>query len=348
MAGPYLRTGTFLRLIGMDLVKRKGAFETPITPIALPTGLAAAIATLGAAQYGPTKPSIMPYVGYELIIGQDLGADVSAAKGDTTKVWQTAWTGVGRLPDKINIPGRDTGDASLTLPGSENKIDTSAAPWVAFAAAMGDTHLLAPFVASAAQSFLGGVADASRRVKPKEVVRQVPTPIVIGGTRLKLYGVDNRGVVAASEFFQLSIVVDTAVVTAINALGAAIYGAVPGTTPLPSQMTYVGWEIVVSADAGYTGGGFGDSRTKWRVTANSPAVEDLRFSIPGRNDQVAALFQPGAYTLANFNAGAWTTWVAAMSDAHITAPLDQFGNAATMEGAIASNRTGNSARESIS
>lgn len=344
-----LRTGTFLRLIGMDLVGRKAAFETPILPITLPTGLATQIAALGAAQYGSGKPSIMPYVGYELIVGQDMGADVSTRKGDVTKVWQTAYPGRGRLPDKIQIPGRDTQSPSLVLAGSENKIDTTAAPWVAFAAAMQDAHLLAPYDGVTFQPFIGGIADAVRRVKPKEVVRQIPTPITIGGTRLKLYGLDVRGVAAASECFINGIVVDSAVVTAIEALGAAIYGSNPPTTVLPSLLTFTGWELVVSFDAGFSGAtGAGDSRTKWRVVSRSALVEDLRFTIPGRNDLTASLFQPGSYTIANFNGTAWTAWQTAMAGTELVAPQDQFGGAATMVGAIAANRPGNSARENVS
>lgn len=345
---PNIRTGTFLRLIGMDLVKRKGAFETEILPITLPTGLSTAIDGLGAAQYGPTAPSIMPYVGYELIIGQDLGADVSAAQGDTTKYWQTAYTSGGRLPDKINIPGRDTGDPILVLPGSENKINTSAAPWVNFATAMQDAHLLAPYDGTTFKPFLGGVANVGKRVRPKEVVREVPSPIVIGGTRLKLYGLDVRGVVAASEYFIAGIVVASAVVTALSALGAAIYGAVVGTTPKPSIMTWVGWEIIVSKDNGYTGSGFGDSRAKWRVVSNPPDGSDLRFTIPGRNDTTAGLFQTGSYTLANFSNTNWVSWINLIAATPFLAPQTEGGSQATLVGAIASNRFGNAARENVS
>lgn len=345
---PNLRTGTFLRIIGMDLVKRKGAFEVEILPIALPTGLDAAINALGAVQYGATCPSIMTYAGYELIIGEDKGADVSGSNGDTTKVWQTAYTGAGRLPDKINIPGRDTADTSLTLPGSENKINTAATPWQAFAAALADAHLKAPYNGTTNEPFIGGIATVSKRVAPREVVREVPTPIVIGGTRLKLYGVDNRGVVAASEFFILPVAVLTAVITAIDALAATIYGAVAGTTPLPSFMTYVGWELIVSSDAGALSTGYGDSRAKWKVVSNTASGADLRFTIPGRNDQVSSLFQTGSYTLANFGGIYWSAWINAMLDAHLTAPMTQFGGTTQLIGAVASNRPGGNPRENVS
>lgn len=344
----YLRSGTFLRLIGMDLVKRKGAFETEILPIALPAGLAAAIDGLGALQYGAGLPSVMPYVGYELIIAQDLGADVTNSQGDTTKFWQTAYTGAGRLPDKINIPGRDTIDPSLTLPGSENKINTGAVPWVNFATAMHDAHLLAPYNGATFEPFLGGVSNVGARKRPKEVVREVPSPIVIGGTRLKLYGLDVRGVLGASEFFVLPVVVAPAVVTAIIALGNAIYGSVPVTGPKPSMMTFVGWEIVFAHDAGFAGtSGSGDVRAKWRVVSNVAGV-DLRFTIPGRNDQTAGLFQRGSYTLADFTFAAWSNWITGMTNALLLAPQNEAGLQATLIGAIANNRFGATPRENVS
>lgn len=343
-----IRTGTFLRLIGMDLVKRKGAFEVEIKPIALPGGYSAAYDALGALQYGAAMLSNMAYVGYEAVIGQDLGADVSASQGDTTKYWQTAYTSGGRLPDKVNIPGRDTVDPSLTLPGSENKINTGAAPWVAFEAAMQDANLLAPYNGSTFKPFLGGVSNVSQRKRPKEVVREVPSPIVIGGTRLKLFGLDVRGVVAASEFFVKPVTIASGIVTAINALGNAIYGSVPITGPLPSLMTYVGWEVAISLDNGYTGGGAGDSRAKWRVVSNAAGTSDMRFTIPGRNDSVGALFQTGSYTLADWTATAWANWIAGMTGIDILAPQTEAGTQATLIGALAANRFGGTPRENVS
>jgi hypothetical protein len=113
-------------------------------------------------------------------------------------------------------------------------------------------------------------------------------------------------------------------------------------------MEYVGWEIVVTVDAGYTGGGFGDSRGKWSMVAVPPNGEDLRWSLPGRNTTVSGLILPGTRTLANMSNAAWVAWETAMTDPALNAPQTEAGAQGVIQGGRSTVRGSVAPRESVS
>jgi hypothetical protein len=145
------------------------------------------------------------------------------------------------------------------------------------------------------------------------------------------------------------VAVDSAVVTALDALGAATFDSIPGTGPIkPSLMDFVGWQIIVAADNGYGGVGNGDWRAKWRMIATTGTGTDVRFSIPGRNEVTQSLVLPGTRTLANIGNPTWQAWVTAMGDSHLLAPQTELGLTTVIQGGTARSKSARQPRESVS
>lgn len=328
-----LDSGTFLRLIALDSQNQKGALELPIKAFTLPTGVQAAIDALGAAQYGSGKPCISPYIGSEVIIGSDGG--ILIGNGDIANVWKmNAYATVSGESLTFSIPGRDTEDPSLLVPGSEIVANLSQASWVAWLAALAATDLLAPSDSTGtAMGIQGGLATARARVRPREEIRRPTPPHVIGGTRLRLWCLDTALVKDYSQTLMAPIAVPSGMITQIDALGTATFNSVPVSGPItPALAVYAGWELIVRLDNGYTGGGAGDVRDKWQMKAVGAVNLDLRWGLPGRNTLVPGLIIPGTKRLANLSNSAWAAWIAAMTNALILAPQDDAGQAEIIGG----------------
>lgn len=336
-----LDSGTFLRLIALDSQFQKCALEVKIKDYVLPTGLPAAIAALGAAQYGAGKPCISPYIGFEVVIGQDETQNLGG--GDASNVWRMSAmsTGTGeRLT--FSIPGRDTEDPSLTESSSQTVVNMSNSAWTTWLAAIQAADLLAPIDSTgAAMTVQGGIVSTRPRVRPREEVRTTAPPHVIGGTRLKLWCIDTYKVKDYSQTFIAPITVASGMQTQILAAGNATYGSIPVTGPItPSLAKFAGWELIVRLDAGYPDdtAGAGDVRDKWDMKAVGAVNLDLRWSLPGRNTLISSLIVPGTRRLADMSNAAWSAWITAMIATGIQAPQDSAGSAA-IKGGISGVRT---------
>jgi hypothetical protein len=235
------------------------------------------------------------------------------------------------------------------LAGTLDIIDTANTVWTAWSAAVRDTHILGPVGDPFVGTFTGGVAGVYKRVRPRERVRTIPLPILPGGTQYHLWGMDTAGRKKKMSVYGANFVIPTATITAIDALGAATFGSVPGAGPIkPSLLEYEGFAVIIRKDNGFTGSGAGDARNVWRVTSRTATGVDVRFTIPGRNTDTAALYLAGTRNLANFNGTTWQAWETAMSAASITLPLQPItGLAAALVGARATVRVYRAPRETV-
>lgn len=166
---------TKLRLLGVDSVNRVAAMEVGIIDHPPATALNTAINALGAATYGSVdgsapKPSQLVYAGYELVYS--LSTNPTPNNGDVRDVWTVKGNSLSLPSFSFQIPGRETDDPSLLVAGSLILANFSAAPWVAWLAAMADAQLGAPILRDGSSGLMAGaISNTTRRQRPRVGIR---------------------------------------------------------------------------------------------------------------------------------------------------------------------------------
>lgn len=166
---------TKLRLLGIDSVGREAALEVGVADVPPTTAFNTAANALGTATYGSVdgsapKPSQLAYSGYEVVYRIDNGA--SPGNGDVRNVWTMTAQSLSIDRFTFSIPGRETDDPVLVVPGSEILANLAATPWQNWLAALTAAALGAPVAKDGSTgSVIGGISNTTRRQRPRVGVR---------------------------------------------------------------------------------------------------------------------------------------------------------------------------------